>query len=70
MNMLPPMNENSYRHHVKALQGAAKSVAKESMSRAASEVKSFMNPTTKTSTILQCQEMEHGGREGFLHRME
>ena len=39
--MLPPMNENSYRDHVKAVQTAAESVALESMSKAATEVKEF-----------------------------
>lgn len=37
MNMLPPMNENSYRDHVKALRNAAESVAKASMSKAAGQ---------------------------------
>ena len=41
MNMLPPMNENSYRDHVKAVPTAAESVALESMSKAATEVKEF-----------------------------
>ena len=44
MNMLPPMNENSYRDHVKALRNAAESVAKSSMSKAAGEVKEFYEP--------------------------
>ena len=37
-NMLPPMNENSYPDHVKAVRTAAESVALESMSKAATEV--------------------------------
>ena len=41
MNMLPPMKENSYRDHMKAVQTAAESVALESMSKAATEVKEF-----------------------------
>ena len=45
MNMLPPMNENSYRDHVKALRNAAESVVKASMSKAAAgEVKEFYEP--------------------------
>ena len=44
MNMLPPMNENSYRDHVKALRNTAESVAKASMSKAAGEVKEFYEP--------------------------
>ena len=44
MNMLPPMNENSYRDHVKALRNAAESVAKSSMSKGAGEVKEFYEP--------------------------
>ena len=44
MNMLHPMNENSYRDHVKALQNAAESVAKSSMSKAAGEVNEFYEP--------------------------
>ena len=44
MNMLPSMTENSYRDHVKALRGATKFVAEESMSRAANEVKEFQEP--------------------------
>ena len=35
------MNENSYRNHVKAVRSAAESVALESMSKAATEVKEF-----------------------------
>ena len=41
MNMLPPMNENSYRDHVKVVRTAAESVALASMSKAATEVKEF-----------------------------
>jgi len=41
MNMLPPMNENSYCDHVKAVRTAAESVALESMSKAATEVNEF-----------------------------
>ena len=48
MNMLPPMNENSYHDHVKALRVATESVAKESMSRAASEVKEFYGPNEES----------------------
>ena len=44
MNMLPPMNENSYRDHVQAVRDAAESVATASMSRAANEVKEFYEP--------------------------
>ena len=44
MNILPPMNENSYRDHVKALRNAAESVAKSSMSKAAGEFKEFYEP--------------------------
>ena len=44
MNMLPPMNENAYRDHVKAVRDATESVAKESMSKAANDVKEFYEP--------------------------
>lgn len=44
MNMLPPMNENSYRDHVQALRNAAEAVAKASMTKAAGEVKEFYEP--------------------------
>lgn len=44
MNLLSPMNESSYREHVKALRNAAESVAKASMSKAAGEVKEFHEP--------------------------
>lgn len=44
MNMLPPMNENAYRDHVKAVRDATKSVAEESMSKAANDVKEFYEP--------------------------
>lgn len=42
--MLPPMNENAYRDHVKAVRDATKSVAEESMSKAANDVKEFYEP--------------------------
>ena len=45
MNMLPPMNENAYRDHVKAVRDATESVAKESMSKAANDVKEFYEPS-------------------------
>lgn len=41
MNMLPPMNENSYRDHVSAVCNAAKTVAEKSMRDAMGEVKQF-----------------------------
>ena len=47
MNMLPPMNENAYRDHVKAVRDATESVAKESMSKAANDVKEFYEPNEK-----------------------
>lgn len=44
MNMLPSMNENSYRDQVKTVRDSVESVAKDSMSRAAGEVKEFYEP--------------------------
>ena len=44
MNMLAPMNENSYRDHVAAVRKAAETVAKNSMNSAAEEVKHFYEP--------------------------
>ena len=44
MNMLTPMNENSYRDHVTAIRNAAKTEAKRSMANAAREAKEFYEP--------------------------
>ena len=44
MNMLAPMNENSYQDHVKAVRNAAQTAAEKSMSKAADEVKTFYEP--------------------------
>lgn len=44
MNMLPPMNENSFQDHVKAVKRAAQTVSDESMSKAADEIKQFYEP--------------------------
>lgn len=44
MNMLPPMNENSYRDHVATIRNSAETVAKESMQNAAEEAKEFYEP--------------------------
>ena len=44
MNMLPPMNDNSYRDHVSAVCNAAKTVAEKSMRDAVEEVKQFYEP--------------------------
>ena len=41
MNMLPPMNVNSYTDHIQAIHAAAKHVANDSMERAAQGVKEF-----------------------------
>ena len=46
MNMLPPMNENSYRDHVSAVCNAAQTVATKSMTDAAEEAKQFYEPET------------------------
>ena len=45
MNMLTPMNENSYRDHVTAIRNAAETEAKRSMANAAREVKTKMRPS-------------------------
>ena len=44
MNMLPPMNENSFQDHIKAVRKASQTVAEKSMSKAADEVKEFYEP--------------------------
>jgi hypothetical protein len=44
MNMLAPMNANSYTNHVTAIHGAADVVAKASMKSAAEETKQFYEP--------------------------
>ena len=41
MNMLPPMNDNSFQDHVKAVRSACQTVAEKSMSKAADEVKTY-----------------------------
>lgn len=46
MNMLPPMNENSYRDHFSAVCNAAQTVAMKSMTDAAEEAKQFHEPET------------------------
>ena len=45
MNMLTPMNENSYRDHVTTIRKAAETEAKRSMANAAREVKTKMRPS-------------------------
>ena len=47
MNMLPPMNENAYRDHVKAFNDATEIVANERMCKAANDLKEFYEPSTK-----------------------
>ncbi|XP_046862956.1 uncharacterized protein LOC124456591 [Xenia sp. Carnegie-2017] len=44
MNMLSPMNANSYNDHVMAIHGAAEVVAKNSMKHAAEELNQFYKP--------------------------
>ncbi|CAB4040307.1 Hypothetical predicted protein [Paramuricea clavata] len=44
MNMLAPMNINSYTNHVTAIHGTAEVVAKASMKSAAEETKQFYEP--------------------------
>ena len=44
MNMLPPMQENSFQDHLKAVKNAAQTAAEKSMSKAADEVKAFYEP--------------------------
>ena len=44
MNMLPPMQENSFQDHLKAVTNAAQTAAEKSMSKAADEVKGFYEP--------------------------
>ena len=44
MNMLPPMNENSFQDHIKAVRIANQTVAEKSMLKAADEVKEFYKP--------------------------
>ena len=44
MNMLAPMNANSYTDHVTAIHGAAEVIAKESMKSATEETKEFYEP--------------------------
>lgn len=70
MNMLPPMNENSYRDDVKALRGATESVAKESMSRAANEVKEFYEPNEESLYDIAVSGDGTRRKRGFCHRME
>ena len=44
MNMLAPMNENSFQDHLKAARKVTKTVAEKSMSKAADELKEFYEP--------------------------
>lgn len=44
MNMLPPMHENSFQDHLKAVKNAAQTAAEKSMAKAADEVKAFYEP--------------------------
>lgn len=44
MNKLPPINENAYQDHVKAMCDAAERAAKNSMSKAADQLKKFYEP--------------------------
>ena len=41
MNMLPPMQQNSFQDHLKAVKNAAQTAAEKSMSEAVDEVKAF-----------------------------
>ena len=41
MNMLPPINENSFQDHVKPVKNATQNAAEKSMSKAADEVKTI-----------------------------
>ena len=66
MNTLPPMNKNSYRDHVKALRVATESVAKESMSRAASEVKEFYEPNEESLYDIAMSGDGTWRKRGFL----
>ena len=47
MNMLPPMNDNAYRDHVKALRDASEIVAKESKAKEANDMKELYEPSEK-----------------------
>ena len=70
MNMLAPMNDNSYQDHVKAVRSACQTVAKNSMPNAAGEVKTFYEAEEDgVFKILPFQEMGPGG-EVFLPLME
>ena len=44
MNMLPPMQENLFQDHLKAVKNAAQTAAEKCMSKAADEVKGFYEP--------------------------
>ena len=44
MNMLTPIQERSFQHHLKAVTNAAQTAAKRCMSKAADEVKTFYEP--------------------------
>lgn len=70
MNMLPPMNENSYRDHVKALRNAAESVAK--VSKAAGQWGQGVLWACLGWPLWHCclQWWDRlGGKGGFPHRM-
>lgn len=69
VNMLPPMNENSYRDHVKALRNAAESVAKSSMSKAAGEVKEFYEPAEDGLYDIAVSGDGTWRKRGFPHHM-
>ena len=69
MNMLPPMNKNSYRDHVATIRNSAETVAKESMQNAAEEAKEFYEPGEDGSLTLECQGMELGEEGGTLQLM-
>ena len=44
MNMLPPMQENLFQDHLKAVKNVAQTAAEKCMSKAADEVKGFYEP--------------------------
>lgn len=69
MNILAPMNENSYHDHVAVVCNAADNQEKQSMENAVSKRKNFMRQKIMSSTILQYREMEHGGKEDTQKHM-
>ena len=70
VNMLPPMHENSFQDHLKAVENAAQTAVEKSMAKAADEAKYFMNQNRMMYTTLTFQEMGPGGRQVFRPVME